>query len=132
MTTQSKIEMKFVEACFLMRRSCTICGGYTEKVPVLCQGATGDGAAVRACESCLKARDTDTILRKHALWLEGRAAYVRGLVGQLELPTYEAWEAKIKAVDAAMRDAFAEAGAMRPTRCWPSIGVLDPDEELPF
>jgi hypothetical protein len=100
-----KIEMKLVEANYLTRWPCTVCGGYTEKVPVLCEGGeietdargiVGPGMsrdAIRVCEFCLEAGDVDGRLQRHADSLDRYANYVRGLVGRLKVPSYADWKA---------------------------------------
>jgi hypothetical protein len=110
-----KIELKFVESKFLFRRSCTICGGHTEKDYVLVEAETPWGT-VRACWLCLKGDNADkrgfTIderLARHAERVEEYARFVRSLVGRLRAPTYQAWQAEEKRVELRLRRDIDEA-----------------------
>jgi hypothetical protein len=100
-----KIELKFVESKFLSRRSCTICGGHTEKDYVLVE-AEIPGGTVRACWRCLKGDNADnrgcTIderLARHAERIDEYARFVRSLVGRVRVPSYRAWQAEEKRVE---------------------------------
>jgi hypothetical protein len=112
MTT--KIEMKLVESNFLTRWPCTVCGGVTEKVAILCEGFD-DGTEhintvsspnpvanlfrgqvrnnIRVCERCLEAGDIDGRLQQRAAELEDIAAWLRSLIGRLKVPTHAEWQA---------------------------------------
>jgi hypothetical protein len=122
--TMTEIKMKFVEAWGYTRRPCTVCGGWTEKVSILCEGIIEDGK-IRACEDCLKAGDIDDRLQRNADKLDEWAAGVRGLVGRLVVPTYAAWQAAEKAHDVAWQaehdaheKAQSAASAEKLRRCW--------------
>jgi len=100
-----KIELKFVETKFLCRRSCTICGGHTEKDYVLVE-AEIPGGTVRGCWRCLKGDNADnrgcTVderLAKHAERLEDYARHIRSLVGRVRVPSFQAWQAEEKRVE---------------------------------
>jgi hypothetical protein len=110
-----KIKMKLVETNVLTRWPCDVCGGCTEKVSILCE--SDNCLRPRVCEFCLKNADADGsyidgTLRRWAERLEQQpkynkqqvkddkqqAAYVRSLIGRLELPSYAEWEAAEAAV----------------------------------
>ena len=86
----TSIEIELVEAFGLRRRPCTVCGGYTEKVPILAESKTGE----RVCESCLEAGNIDERLEQHARALDEAAVRVRSLIGRLSVPTYAEWQAR--------------------------------------
>ena len=87
-----KIELKCEETNVLTRWPCTICGGYTEKHGVLVEGKAPDGSGtIRCCEFCLRVGEIDARLRKHAERLEAEAAFVRSLMGRLNIPSYDQW-----------------------------------------
>ncbi len=99
------IEVKLVETNFFTRWPCTICGGCTEKVNVLAEAETPDGA-IRVCETCLKAGNIDDRLEWLASDFEDQAAHRRDLKGRLKVPTYEEWLAREKRVDVANYAAY--------------------------
>jgi hypothetical protein len=87
------ITIRLVETNVLTRWPCTVCGGCTEKVSVLCES---NPPRIRVCEQCLKQEETnkghiDSALRKHAIGLEQEAARVRSLIGRLNVPSYAEW-----------------------------------------
>ena len=93
------IEIKLTETTFFTRWPCTVCGGCTEKVAILAEGTLqlsddGESRTIRVCESCLEGGDglgIDARLDLHARALEGEAALVRGMIGQLKVPTFAEW-----------------------------------------
>jgi hypothetical protein len=100
-----RIALKFVHSKLLTRRSCTICGGHTEKDYVLVEAETRWGT-VRACWRCLKGDNADkrgfTIderLARHAERVEKHARFVRSLIGHLKVPSYREWQAEQKRVE---------------------------------
>jgi len=100
-----KIELRFVGSKFLSRRSCTICGGHTEKDHVLIEAETSCGT-VRACWRCLKGDNADnrgtTVderLTGHAERLEDYARFLRSLRGRLVVPSFQAWQAEERRVE---------------------------------
>jgi hypothetical protein len=88
MDNASTIELKFVRTNFFTRWPCTFCGGETEKVAILCEGE-----GLRACEQCLEAGQgrLDERLQETADACEVHAKALRGLIGRVKIPTYEAW-----------------------------------------
>lgn len=104
------VKLKFVPTNVYTRWGCTVCGGCTEKVSVLCEDRTPQegGARVRVCEQCLKDRDFDQKLRDQAIGLEQHAAYLRSLIGRLDVPTYQEWLAAEQARDAEIEKEFAD------------------------
>jgi hypothetical protein len=95
-TDDDKIKIELVKSNFLTRYPCNICGGCTEKVPVL---AKGHGLLV--CERCLEAgaASIDARLERHAAVLEAMAGAARALIGRLLVPSYAEWQAAMAAVD---------------------------------
>jgi hypothetical protein len=101
-----RIELKFVQSKLLTRRSCTVCGGHTEKDYVLVEAETPWGTTVRACWRCLKGDNADkrgfTIderLVRHAERIEEYAHFVRSLVGGLKVPSFRAWQSEERRVE---------------------------------
>jgi hypothetical protein len=98
----NKIEIKLVETNFFTRWSCTVCGGCTEKDPVLAESELekGDGVqCIRVCDLCLKAGDINDRLRARAANLRQRADYIESLIGRLIVPTYQEWQAACDRAD---------------------------------
>ena len=95
----NEIEIKLRETNFFTRWPCTVCGGCTEKVAILAEGALqlsddGESRTVRVCETCLEGSDglgIDDRLDLHARALEGEAALIRSMTGRLKVPTFAEW-----------------------------------------
>jgi hypothetical protein len=88
------IEIKLVETNFYTRWPCTVCGGHTEKVPVLAEAKdTINGGDIRICERCLECGDIDDELSRHADRLEAAAQEIRNLKGHLKVPSFQEWQA---------------------------------------
>jgi hypothetical protein len=93
---KNPIKVELVETNVLTRWPCTVCGGVTEKDPILAEGADPSAEKkkiLRVCDLCLKDGNIDARLLDHAARLEANAAYLRTLVGRLDVPTYAAWKA---------------------------------------
>ncbi len=93
------IEIALVEARFLTRWPCTVCGGCTDKVPILAEGEQalsndGEFRTVRVCENCLQFGEIDARLEQHALMLETEARLLREMIGRLQVPTFAEWQAR--------------------------------------
>ena len=88
--TTDKIVFRLVRTNVLTRWRCHICGGVTEKAPILCESGGADG--VRICERCLSSRDFDAQLESHAQSLEAEAAQTRAMIGRIEAPSFAQWE----------------------------------------
>ena len=103
------IKVELVETNFLTRWPCTVCGGCTEKVPILAESKTGE----RVCESCLRAGNIDERLEQYALVLDTAvdtaAAATRSLIGRLSVPTYEEWQARCEQHDREWREGYEKA-----------------------
>lgn len=103
--TTDVIQISLTETNFLTRWHCHVCGGRTEKDPILAEGSQAVGErhyrTVRVCDQCLKAADgsIDQRLELHARQLEAEAALTRELIGKLVVPTYAEWEAAIRQHD---------------------------------
>src|ERR1700730_7399675 len=101
------LDVKLVETNVYTRWSCTVCGGRTEKEPILAEGCSagctdcGDkncgGSLVRVCEFCLQAGDIDKRLNKHITEMLEEVDSLRSLIGRLRVPTYAAWKAACEA-----------------------------------
>jgi hypothetical protein len=88
-----EIEVKLGGHCGF-RLHCTVCGGTTEKFEALAE-AEFDGQTVRVCRQCLKA-GADQInarLRRHIFVRQNEIAFLESLVGRLQVPTFEQWQA---------------------------------------
>jgi hypothetical protein len=107
--TTDKIVFRLVRTNVLTRWRCDVCGGRTEKVPILCES----GDDWRICERCLSCRDFDAQLESHARALEADAARTRGLIGRIEAPSFAEWELAI-AEDDAERERVARACVNEP------------------
>jgi hypothetical protein len=121
------IKITLVETNYLTRWPCTVCGGCTEKVPILAESEYTEGECIRVCERCLEAGDIDSRLRKNAASLRAYADCVESLVGQLIVPTYEQWEAACERHE----DEFGRMrrlGAIRDGEA----RVFDGEDPLPF
>lgn len=91
----------------LVRWPCHVCGGCTEKYPVLAEVQEGEHEGFRVCETCIKAGDFDSRLlasaerlereaSTSAERLERQASDLRLLVGRLRVPTYKEWAAAMR------------------------------------
>jgi len=87
------IEFKLVNSASLTRHHCHVCGGCTEKVSIHCMSDEG----LRICESCLESRDFDSLIQKQICRLEVSAVALRDLIGEIDAPTFEEWEAACQA-----------------------------------
>lgn len=93
------IEVELVESNFLTRWPCTVCGGCTEKVPILAEGRQplsndGESRKIRVCENCLQFGEIDEKLDLHARQIEAEAVLLREMIGRLQVPTFAEWQAR--------------------------------------
>jgi hypothetical protein len=96
MTT--KVEMKLVETKYFTRWRCDVCGDHTGKVRILCEGYDRQAdSLIRVCGECLAHDDIDGQLQKHADHLEEYAAFLRGFIGRLQVPTFAQWQVRAEA-----------------------------------
>ena len=104
--TDNVIKISLTETNFLTRWHCHVCGGRTEKDPVLAEGEQDIGPSddgngrehrtVRVCDQCLKGADglsIDQRLDLYARQLDAAAELTRALIGNLQVPSYTEWEA---------------------------------------
>ncbi len=91
---KQKVKFELVESKSLTRHPCHVCGGSTDKVPILAEVKEGQFKGLRVCEQCMEKRDFDARLLAYAEALEANAALVRSLVGRLEVPTFEEYQAR--------------------------------------
>ena len=96
---ETKVKLELVETNFFTRWNCHVCGGNTEKVAILVEVLEGEWKGFRVCETCVKERDFDRKLIMHAEELEGFASNLRSLVGRLEVPTLEQYDARCREYD---------------------------------
>ncbi len=92
------IKISLTTTNFLTRWACHVCGGRTEKDPVLAEGKkdlpNNEYRVVRVCDQCLKGaegRSIDQRLELYARGLEAEAKLTRAMIGRLQVPSYEAW-----------------------------------------
>lgn len=90
------VEMKLVRTNCLTRWPCDVCGGHTEKVPVVCEN---EKHFFRICEFCLEAGNIDERLAATAAQLEEDAQWTRSFIGCLVVPTYEEWSREVDAFE---------------------------------
>ena len=97
------IKVGLVEANFLTRWPCTVCGGNTDKVPILAEGRqdfssgdfhVGEYRTIRVCEFCLNTGDIDARLELGARQLECQAQSLREIIGRLQVPPFAEWQAR--------------------------------------
>jgi antirestriction protein len=100
------------------RLSCTVCGGTTEKFEALAE-AEVEGTTIRVCRGCLKAGQIDERLRGTVAEFENYSAFLRSLIGRLQVPSYEEWQAhdeKLDVEDMCEFDGIDKAEALRRVR----------------
>ena len=59
----------------------------------LAEVRSGPHEGFRVCERCIATRDFDAKMQAHAARLEEQAQELRGLMGQLDVPTFEEFQA---------------------------------------
>ena len=122
--TDNVIKISLTETNFLTRWHCHVCGGRTEKDPVLAEGEqdlgpSDDGKGrdyrtVRVCGQCLKGADgvsLDQHLETFARQLEYEAELTRAMIGKLQVPSYAEWEAACREHDEAYCREVAQGAA---------------------
>ncbi len=135
--TDDTIDIKLTETNFLTRWHCHVCGGHTEKVPVLAEGelllptghSHGEGYdcyTVRVCEQCLQAGEIDARLERTARQIEANADFTRALIGKLRVPSYAEWNAAVEAHWAAIEREYRESEQL------PVLRVVNHDDSVPF
>ena len=105
---EEKIIFELVETNVFTRWPCTICGGCTEKVPILCDVKSGEYKDMLICEQCLKCGHPDDHIRAQIEGLERYIETLRPLLGRIVAPTYEQWEAAMEAHERRWREEHAE------------------------
>ena len=98
------VTVKLVRTSFFKRYPCHVCGGHTEKVGILAEVQSGPYEGVRVCEQCLEQRDFDAKFQDHAARLERRAQLLRELLGRLDAPTSQQYEAAKAEWEAGLAD----------------------------
>lgn len=100
--------MKLTNTTCYTRWPCTICGGCTEKVAILCEDTNNpQNVRVRLCECCLERseQERDELLQKHIAGLVRRVEYLKFL--SVVVPTYNEWQVAEFLHDHAMGEAGA-------------------------
>ena len=105
------IEIELVEAFGSRRWPCTVCGGCTEKVPILAEGRQplsndGESRLVRVCENCLRAGELDAQLELRARRMVAEAALLREMIGRLQVPTFAEWQARYEQYEREWREDY--------------------------
>ena len=133
------IEVELVEAGFLTRWPCTVCGGCTEKVPILAQGrqAFSDDEGyrtIRVCENCLQFGELDTRLELHARQMEAEAILLREMIGQLKVPTFAGWQARCEQYEREWVEDYEKATGKRieEIEMQSEIEARSDSDDLPF
>ena len=115
---QTTIEVELVESSFLTRWPCTVCGGCTEKVPILAEGRqdlssgdinVGEYRTIRVCENCLQFGEIDARLELGARQLEAQAQSLREMIGRLRVPTFAEWQARCEQHELEWREDYEKA-----------------------
>jgi hypothetical protein len=121
-----KIDVKLTHQ-ILCRRACTLCGNRIEEQQVrddvLAQGHDSDAARkgdvngiVTVCAPCLASKDIGARIQLHAAVFDRqagrnrkRAAWLRSLIGRLNLPAYADYQAAEDEIASATDQAIEEA-----------------------
>lgn len=88
---EEKIVFELVETNFLTRWPCNICGGCTEKDPILCEVKSGEYKGMRICTSCLTCGNYDDNIRAQIDDHERYIKLLKSMLGRIEAPTYDQW-----------------------------------------
>jgi hypothetical protein len=103
---ERNIEIELVQTCVFTRWRCTVCGDFTEKVSVLAE-ANDQFGVIRVCEFCLLDGNIDDRLRERVACEPELAPRLQHLIGKLNVPTFQEWEAAVALVH---RNSFACTG----------------------
>ena len=135
------IEIALVEASFLTRWPCTVCGGCTDKVPILAEGRqdlssgdfhVGEYRTIRVCENCLQAGEIDARLELHARQLEAQAQLLREIIGRLQVPTFAEWQARGEQYECEWREDYEKATGEKIKEIEVQSGGDKLTDDLPF
>jgi hypothetical protein len=116
---KNKIEVKLVESS--QRWTCSVCGSSAEGST---RGKGVEKIEVCVCEDCIQAGDIDARLQRRAANLENEAAWVRGLVGRLKVPTFsdlqtrQAQEAQFAAEEAILQKQLEAQAEKEERQSW--------------
>jgi hypothetical protein len=115
-----KVDVELTEQ-ELWCQSCTLCGNRIEKQQVgdnvLARGydSEREGHEVMVCASCLASEDVAARIERHAVEFEQqaagslkRAAWLRSLIGRLNLPTYADYQAAEDEIASSISQAIEE------------------------
>ena len=122
--TNDMIKVSLTKANFWTRWHCHVCGGRTEKDPVLAEGKqdigpSNDGKGrdyrtVRVCDQCMKSAEglsIDRRLENFARVLDAEAELTRAMIGRLQVPPYAEWEDACREYDEALEEEYSKANA---------------------
>jgi hypothetical protein len=114
MTTKetTMYEFNFEPTGGYYRRPCHVCRGCTEKhlvgmeatVPRACGGAE----RLIVCETCVEADNIDERFAQHADRMERGAAFLRSLIGHLQVPSYRQWQDAVQKAEDEQEAAYVE------------------------
>lgn len=138
-TTESheKVKVELVEAFGFRQRPCHVCGNETEKVAIHAEVMSGPDKGFRVCETCIERRNFDAALIAHAESLEEMSSALRRMVGRLEVPTFQEYQAASRHADRAAKRAYKKLkreSAAREKQKQPHARTSFPDalDDLPF
>lgn len=77
------------------RYRCNVCGGYTGKIPIICESEEG----IRVCETCLEEQNFDDRLRARIDGLTEYVAVLHCLIGHINAPTLQEWKQRVDEYD---------------------------------
>ncbi len=133
------IKVELVETNFLTRWPCTVCGGCTEKVPILAEGRqdlssgdihVGEHRIVRVCENCLRLGAIDDRLELHARQMEAEAQLLREMIGRLQVPTFAEWQARYEQYEREWKESYEKETGEKIEEI--EVGTVGEGDELPF
>lgn len=91
-TNDTTIKIELSDELHGTRVGCDVCGGTTEKFEAFAEAV--DGHVIRACRRCIECGDPDEHLHTQIARHEARIAFLRSLIGRLQLPSFAEWQAK--------------------------------------
>jgi hypothetical protein len=105
---KQKVKVELVRSCYLTRYPCHVCGGLTGKDSILAEVKEGEFKGFRVCRQCIAQRDFDRKLLKRAEHLTEVVTTLRSLVGRLEVPTLQEYEARTRDYEVLLEFYYSE------------------------
>ena len=93
------VKVELVELDIHILTGCGICRYGFKPGAIVARVTSGKHNGFVVCDNCLRARDFDDKLAKEAAALEAQAALARSMIGRLDVPTFEQFEAATKAAE---------------------------------